>query len=81
MDSLAAWLVVPLAGPIADSHRLVIQPVPEQRQSRRYAPCLAHTQKNRAQARFGDFITVCANLALEKAFRELLASALLVQRR
>ncbi len=32
--------------------------------------------KNRAQARFDDVITLCAHLALETAFRELPASAL-----
>jgi len=40
-------LAVPLTGPAADFHRQVIQPpprVPKQRQSRRYAPCLAHNR-------------------------------------
>ena len=43
-------LAVPLTGPAADFHRQVIQPPPrvlEQRQSRRYAPCLAHKENAR----------------------------------
>ena len=48
VDTLAVRLVVPLAGPTGDLHPQVIQPappVPEQRPSRRYAPCLAHHEK------------------------------------
>ena len=45
MDTLAVRLTVPLAGSAVDFHHQVIQPPPrvlEQRQARRYAPCLAH---------------------------------------
>jgi hypothetical protein len=43
------WLAVPLAGSAADLHRLVFQTPPcglDQRQLRRYAPCLAHVRKD-----------------------------------
>jgi len=48
MDTLAVRLVVPLAGSTGDLHPQVIRPAPpepEQRPSRRYAPCLAHNKK------------------------------------
>ncbi|HDY82708.1 MAG TPA: hypothetical protein ENH48_07105 [Halieaceae bacterium] len=48
MDTLAVRLIVPLAGSIVDFHHQVIRPpprVPEQRPSRRYAPCLAHNKE------------------------------------
>ena len=50
VDSLPVRLILPHAGPIADLHRQVIRPPPrepEQRQSRRYAPCLAHVEIKR----------------------------------
>ena len=50
VDTLAVRLIVPHAGPIADLHRQVIRPPPrepEQRQSRRYAPCLAHKRSTK----------------------------------
>ena len=57
MDTLAVRLVVPLTGPTGDLHPQVIRPappVPEQRPSRRYAPCLAHqTKKPRPVTRSG----------------------------
>ena len=60
MDTLAVRLVVPLAGSTGDLHPQVIRPappVPEQRPSRRYAPCLAHNEKGGPWAAFG----VCLN--------------------
>ncbi|WP_373091463.1 hypothetical protein, partial [Zhongshania sp.] len=53
--TLAVRLIVPLAGPIVDSHHQVIQSPPrglEQRPSRRYAPCLAHAQKKEPKLLF-----------------------------
>jgi len=48
MDTLAVRLTVPLAGSVEDLHLQVFGSPPqraEQRQSRRYAPCLAHNKK------------------------------------
>jgi len=56
MDTLAVRLVVPLAGSTGDLHPQVIRPAPpepEQRPSRRYAPCLAHNEKGGPWAAFG----------------------------
>ena len=55
VGTLAVRLVVPLAGSTGDLHPQVIRPappVPEQRPSRRYAPCLAHHKKKPAEAGF-----------------------------
>ena len=53
--AVAVRLVVPAIGPTGDLHPQVIQPSPqrpEQRLSRRYAPCLAHHEK--AAPQMGD---------------------------
>jgi len=59
MDTLAVRLIVPLAGSIVDFHHQVIRPPPrvsERRPSRRYAPCLAHHEKNgRSQSTHSGF--------------------------
>ncbi|MEQ9567166.1 MAG: hypothetical protein RLN85_15360, partial [Pseudomonadales bacterium] len=67
-DTLAVRLVVPLAGSTGDLHPQVIRPappVPEQRPSRRYAPCLAHNENGRAQA---DPKSVLSSIAMKASF-------------
>ena len=75
MDTLAVRLTVPLAGPVEDLHLQVVpgghHSGPGQRQSRRFAPCLAHQKKADPErsARLGAYYRrwrgwVCAGLAI-----------------